>query len=104
MELEEFGREIEGRLETRIRHLTRLITEADRSIERLTAAVTAAEEKAGPAQGEREPLSQRGRVVALSREGLKPAEIAEAVGLPKGEVELLLGLSKQPAPGQAPPA
>jgi len=36
----------------------------------------------------------RRRVVELSRQGKKPAQIAQATGRPQGEVELVLGLMK----------
>ena len=92
VELQEFGREIEGRLETRVRHLTRLIAEADKAIERLNAAVTVSREKSGRPATEESSDPVRARIVALSREGQDPGDIAKAVGLPKGEVELVLGL------------
>ena len=92
VELQEFGREMEGRLETRIHHLTRLLAEADKAIEALTAAVAAGEEKASA--GPPEPDALRARIVALAAGGMEPDGIARAVGLPKGEVELVLGLER----------
>jgi len=100
VELEEFGREIEGRLETRIRYLSRLLTEADRTIERLNAALEAASQRVpeepktslrNTAEGLRE------RILSLSGEGRNPGEIARELGLPKGEVELVLGLAGKAA-------
>lgn len=103
VELQEFGREIEGRLETRIHHLTRLIAEADRAVERLNAHVTAADAaaeaeaedtpSAGPEPSDRDKT--RARIMALAEDGMPPEAIAEAVGLPKGEVELMLGLGRK---------
>ena len=52
-DLEEFGREIEGRLETRIRHITRLLAEADKAVEKLNARIEAA--NAAAAGPERPP-------------------------------------------------
>ncbi len=98
VELEDFGREIEGRLETRLRHLTRLIAEADKAIERLNAAVAASGEKTGQAMPEGESPPVRARIVALSEAGKQPADIAQALGLPKGEVELVLGLELKNRP------
>ena len=92
VELQEFGREIEGRLETRIQHLTRLIAEADRAIERLNARIQAVESRQAPS---RPDTSVRDRILALSEEGRNAADIARALDLPEGEVELVLGLPRE---------
>jgi hypothetical protein len=104
VELQEFGREIEGRLETRIQHLTKLIAEADKEIERLNALVTASRSEAAAREtganeaaeidpdGGIHPLKER--ILALSEQGLDPFQIAATVGKPLGEVELFLGLGR----------
>ena len=101
VELEEFGREIEGRLETRIRYLSRLLTEADRAIERLNAALEAASQRASGEAAEAPRDSGAGgvreRILSLSTEGRDPEEIAKELGVPKGEVELVLGLAGKAA-------
>lgn len=38
------------------------------------------------------PLERRHRVLALARKGMAPAEIADRLGVPGGEVELILGM------------
>lgn len=38
------------------------------------------------------PLERRHRVLALARKGMAAAEIAERLGMPGGEVELILGM------------
>ncbi len=56
------------------------------------------------------PLERRHRVLALARKGMAPVEIAERLGMPAGEVELILGMKGlaetrvAPASGHAPPA
>ena len=91
VELQEFGREIEGRLETRIQHLSRLIAEADKAVARLNAAVAASEGK-GP-QKPRDPV--KAKIVALAGEGRTVEDIAQALSVPKGEVELVLDFEKR---------
>jgi hypothetical protein len=94
VELQEFGREIEGRLETRIHHLTRLLAEADKAIERLTALAASAHEPA-PADGPREREPVRKQIVELAGRGMEAAEIARTLGIPKGEVEVVLGIERK---------
>ncbi len=111
VELEEFGREIEGRLETRIRHLSRLLQEADAAAERLTALISEAKEvsrnfpreksgvqSAGARDPHREDPDKNGlhrRVLVLKQQGLSGKEIAERLGLTAGEVELILSLERR---------
>lgn len=104
VELHELGREIEGRLETRIRHLTRLISEADNVIEKLNATVAAARNCSsdGPnagAEGDGNDDAEkrdsiREQIKTLSQAGKSPREIADIVEKPVGEVSLILGLEK----------
>ncbi len=104
VELQELGREIEGRIDTRIQYLTRLLAEADRTIERMSSAVAAAREQ--PAGGEQPAAgddSRRAKVLALARDGADAAEIARRLELPKGEVELMIGLARRGAEEKSPP-
>jgi len=115
VDLQDFGREIEGRLETRILHLTRLTAEADRAIERLTALLAVAGDRlaadrpiaerpaverpiaerpiAETAKRERDPA--RAQIVEMAAQGKPVAEIARALNLPMGEVELVLGIERK---------
>jgi len=86
--LMEFGREIEGRLDTRIHTLNELIRSADERIERL-------EELAGrerPVGDEVPPLHRE--VYRMADEGLDKVEIARRTSTTPGEVELILGLRR----------
>lgn len=91
-ELKEIGREIEGRIDTRIQYLTGLLAEADRAVERLTAAVAAARDRAAGGEDPR-----KAEILALAREGSDPGEIAGRLRLPVGEVQLVLGLARRSA-------
>lgn len=128
VELQEFAREVEGRLDTKIAYLKRLIAEADRVGQELDSRIGVQAPQApagGPPAGnpphgtdggeEREPAGPRlgehldirvgeepgeraqdagagHRVLGLHEEGRPVREIAELVGLPEGEVELIINL------------
>jgi hypothetical protein len=98
VELGEFGREVEGRIETRIHHLTALIAEADRAVERLSAALASVPGAGAPAAQRPEADPQRERIVALAAEGNDAAEIARIVGVPVGEVALVLEIERRAGP------
>ncbi|MCD6405780.1 MAG: hypothetical protein J7M19_08130 [Planctomycetes bacterium] len=87
--LMEFGRDVEARLDTRIRTLGRLIQDADERIKRL-------EELSGKASapGAKEPPPLHREVYRLADEGLDKVEIARRAASTPGEVELILGLRK----------
>jgi hypothetical protein len=167
IELSEFSRELEGRMDTKIAYLRRLLDEAERVMGQLNRAIGEADAlragRATPAAGiaeapgreahetvvevsrtesmprEREALPEplagpepalvdvtvggspaarevrtassveettsavppgedlRSRIVALSGEGKPPEAIAEALEVPKGEVELVLSLERAAA-------
>ncbi len=92
VDLREIGREIEGRIETRIQYLTGLLAEADRTIERLTSAAAAARDRAVSGDDPR-----KAEILALAREGVEAVEIARRLDAPLGEVELVLGLARRNA-------
>lgn len=100
LELQELGRELEGRLDTKIHHLQRLVSEADKLADRLSKLMARAEEEVGerarsaqgygPSRPRVDP--RRAEVETLARSGLDARAIAERTGLPAGEVELILNL------------
>jgi hypothetical protein len=111
--MHDLARELSGRLDSKMGALEHLIRDADRAATRLEAALRAEasatrpreEGQAGQARGlmpERSddavPTAQPGRydeIYLLSDYGHPAAEIAHRVGLPIGEVELILSLRKQ---------
>ncbi len=86
--LMEFGRDIEGRLDTRIHMLSELIRSADEKIERLE---TLAGEKRRHGSNV-PPLHME--IYRLADDGLDKVEIARRTSMTPGEVELILGLRK----------
>ncbi len=131
VDLESLAHEVEGRLNTKMVCLRRLIAEADEAAKRLEAlrddgpeAFVAertsndgdpeghhdrtghdrtghgrtgdeTENRAADtvdASGSRESDAERARIVELFTAGRQAEEIAEEVGLPKGEVELVINL------------
>ena len=139
VELNEFAREMEGRMDTKITYLRRLIADAEKVMAGLNQAIAAGEavrngeprpiaastpppvepekekekgqeqvpvEKApprqidltignGPSAGQDSPGQDLGaRILSLASEGKPKEAIAEAVGVPKGEVELVLSLHR----------
>ena len=82
----EFSRDVEGRLDTRIRTLTKLISDADDRIERLRAA-------GGKPNGSSDDVPELHReVYRLADDGLDNVEIARRVSSTPGEVELIIAL------------
>lgn len=86
-------------LDKRIAELKRQAELLDRPLRRPSQDTAPAESapsgrEAAPAGGERPDGMEafRRRVLELARQGKKPAQIAEATGRPRGEVELVLGL------------
>jgi hypothetical protein len=143
IELSEFARELEGRIDTKMAYLRRLTADADRVLGDLTRAIAAADavrrgeapppltpltpptqtelpvdagsEEAPPPpptiditvgapgtgsspisgggdRGEEEGL--RARILRLAAEGRPKEAIADEVGMPKGEVDLVLSLER----------
>lgn len=90
-------------IDQRLNELKRLAAALDQRLaetrSQLAAAATPPAAAPVPAAPREEPPSPppdfRTQVLGLARQGKKAAEIAAAVGRPRGEVELVLGLSGQ---------
>ncbi|MHC4712399.1 MAG: hypothetical protein ACYTAN_03880 [Planctomycetota bacterium] len=96
IKLMEFGRDMEGRLDTRIRTLSELIREADERIARLE------ELKGGKGRTSGDEVPELHREIhRLADEGLDNVEIARRTSSTPGEVELILGLRRQRGEGGA---
>lgn len=96
-DLREFARDMESRLDDRVRELKALIERADETIARLESRVegdvsssSQALEDTPDGAGSREE-----RVSLLAESGLKTEAIAGRLGLPIGEVELILSLERR---------
>jgi hypothetical protein len=93
-------------LDSRISQLRSLAEELEGRVEAARAAAPAEpaapapDRQPQPAPPQAEPLAEfRERVLALAKQGKAPAQIARDTGRPRGEVELVLGLSGgQPGP------
>jgi len=141
LELSDFAREMEGRMDTKIAYLKRLVSDAEKVLSDLNGAIARAEALAGgrggavpgfspgpapeveaasePPAGSIEklpeplidvvidgttPMGNQGlkdRILSLSGAGKTKEAIAEAVGVPKGEVELVLSLHRASQKGIA---
>lgn len=86
--LMEFGRDIEGRLDTRIHTLQELLKQADQTIARLDELNG---EKAR--RTDKVPPLHR-EVYQLADDGLDKVEVARRTSMTPGEVELILGLRR----------
>jgi hypothetical protein len=89
-----------GQLKTMVEDLEARLKQARRAVSAAGAAAAgqANAQEAHPAKGGGQdggqPLDDfRKKVLKLARQGKAPAQIAEATGRPRGEVELVLGLS-----------
>ncbi len=85
--LMEFGRDVEARIDTKLVTLQQLIHDADERIERLQALAGTP-----PAQSGTSPLALK--VYELADQGLDKIEIARRADVTPGEVELILGLRR----------
>jgi hypothetical protein len=103
VELSEMARQITAQLDTRTLKLEMLIKEADDRIDALKAAgreTSRAQNSTPPANGEpsaaappEPPIDPRHlEVYDLIDQGRSPQEIAQKLGRPQGEVELILAL------------
>ncbi|MCX7935177.1 MAG: hypothetical protein N3A66_07970 [Planctomycetota bacterium] len=114
VELAEVGREISGRIDTKVRILNRLSKEAEAQIKRLEDLLRAAGREVPPLVGEDTTSATSSRRVAavvdetdkaakelhervlqLSREGKTPAEIARLTRLAIQEIDLVLRLAAE---------
>jgi hypothetical protein len=108
VELSEMARQISAQLDTRTAKLELLIREADEKIEKLRRAGVApaqAEIKsqvmldADVVEGAPPTIDPRhAEIYALADQGRRPLEIAQQLGRPSGEVELILALRQQATP------
>ncbi len=102
VELSEMARQITAQLDTRSAKLEALLREADRRIEQLSAIERSArqmpipkpvESRQLPPPGDGLPSDPRHQVVYdLATEGHNAHDIAQRLGRPAGEVELILAL------------
>ena len=121
VELHDISREMNARLDTKIRVLSNLINEADERIRRLEALVsqvgmreaTGTASRSGraeppPAHGAasgpaarnpapQPPPERYAEIYALADKGLDAQQIAQQTSTPTGEVELILGLRSKGA-------
>lgn len=125
LQIQEVAREIEARLDTRIRFAKRLIAESESKLDELAARLAEAnvddvvpqratpsaavaaykandivtiESRSKPPEGTSNPTDATGdtdRVVQLAAGGMSPVSIARELGRPIGEVELMLSLHRQ---------
>lgn len=88
--LMEYGRDVEGRLDMRIRTLGRLIQDADQRIQTLNQLGGSGDEPGDP---EETPHEHR-EVYDMADQGLDKVEIARRTSMTPGEVELILSLRR----------
>lgn len=81
----EFGRDVEGRIDTKVATLSRLIQDADERIARL-------EELKGHSSRANGVPPLHAEVYRLADEGLDKVEIARRTAMTPGEIDLVLGL------------
>jgi hypothetical protein len=107
LELDQLARQLHGRLDTKIARLEALLREADQRLARLEPTrpvvappvprvdVTLEAQPPDPPAAPAEAIELRHDAVCqLADEGLAPPDIAQRVGRPSGEVELILALRK----------
>jgi hypothetical protein len=101
VELEQMARQMTAQLDTRAAKLEMLIKEADARLESLRQA-TAGPTTAAPAQGVSPTHdaqdSRYAEVYLLAEQGHTPRQIAQIMGRPYGEIELILALQAKNRP------
>jgi hypothetical protein len=113
LQLEEVGREIEAKLDTRIRHARRLVDEMERLAERLENAARGngvktpdtTESEPTPVPREKDPVvadPDRKQIMERVAAGKGALEIAGELERPVGEVELIIALDRQANPAKKP--
>lgn len=113
VQMHELARDLSGRLDSKMGALEHLIRDADRAAARLEAALRAGSPASGASRGEPSSSQAEGlrpgrptmteaappgrydEIYLLADYGHPAAEIAQRLGLPIGEVELILSLRKQ---------
>ncbi len=101
-ELEELAERLAGKLDERAARLERLIDQADRRIRALEAAASSAPDLTiqRPPDPLRPPSATdplHTRVCELADGGVPPVEIARTLGIPTGQVQLILNLRRVPS-------
>jgi hypothetical protein len=105
-ELRELAGEMEARLDAKLERLQGLLAEAEGVLRRLEERMDSARRSDRPAaecspQTERDDTAprdpERQRIVDLYRRGLSIEAIVAEVGLPRGEVELIVNLERHRA-------
>ena len=107
LQLQQVAREINAQLDAKFIRLEQCIADADRRIERVERAarpvapraaldVTVGEESTDERQAPEPPQQDRTRerIHAMMDRGMSASDIAQAVGKPFGEVELMIALRK----------
>ena len=105
--MHETARELSATLDSKMRALQELIAEADRAAGRLEAVVagvaeagelkpTDANEPLTNGADRRQTQEHQEEIYTLADYGLDAGGIASRVGLPVGEVQLILGLREKP--------
>ena len=96
--MHETARELSAKLDSKMQALQELIAEADRAAGRLEAAAGAGE--AGESEptdvaNQRPTREHQEEIYTLADYGLDVGAIASRVGLPVGDVQLILGLREK---------
>lgn len=94
VEIQELAREHIAKLDTKIRMVSRLLSDCDQRKLELEALLKGAAIAPPPASRPPNPLHEK--VYGLLDEGKDTADICAATGLEKGEVDLILGLRQLP--------
>lgn len=110
IQLEEMARRINAQVDTKFAKLDRVVMDADERLARLEAALSRADRlaavgstsgqsessdagaQAAPARAEHPTDTRHAGVYDLADAGKSPVEIAERLGMPLGEVEVILNL------------
>jgi hypothetical protein len=100
VELEKMARQMTAQLDTRAAKLELLIKEADARLQFLRDATAAATPPTASATPPSAPLpdppdSRHGEVYTLAKQGHTARQIAQIMGRPYGEIELILALRAQ---------
>ncbi len=106
LDLDRLSRDIQARLDTRLARLECLIRDADQRIAQLSQGAPETP-SFDVTLGDEQPTAREGAattndaghqtVYRLADDGLSNIEIAEQVGRPQGEIELILGLRRATA-------
>ncbi len=102
--LDELSREICGQIDTRFAKLEHAIVEADAKLAALEAALNRAGSDSPPTEALPPPADPKhAAIYERSQNGQPPPQIAREMGMPVGEIELILSLERSRR-GQAAPS